>query len=436
MLSRRALVTSASVDVQALALLAGSVLAYGLVSRRAETSILTPPMAAAALGLACGPAALDVVNVRLDRALIATLAEVTLVVALFTDAARIDVRQLRRDHHLPLRLLGAGLPLAIICGTGLAVLLLPSLSLWEAAILATILAPTDAALGQAVVNDTRVPQRVRQALNVESGLNDGLALPALLFFIAAMGSKAQQAQDWVGFAVLQLGAGPLLGAVIGYGGGKLVQLAQERQWMNEVFRQIALLALSVFAFGLAEVLGANGFLAAFTAGVALGALGREAVEPVHRFGEAEGQLLSLATFFIFGATLLPAAFDSIDARELTYAVASLTVVRLLAVALSMLGSRTRATTWWFVGWFGPRGLASIIYLLLLHEHGLTRLHGVLFDVVIATVALSMVAHGLTAAPFARAYGQRMQRRGHAQAPTEHAPAHNFPLRVPWKGRGT
>ena len=179
--------------------LAGALLLYALVSARAERGVVSPPMAFAALGLAVGSAGLGLVELSIDGTFVHDLAEITLALTLFTDAARIDPTELDRRHAIPLRLLGVGLPLAMLAGTGAAWALFPALGVWGAATLGVILAPTDAALGQAVVSNDSVPQRIRQALNVESGLNDGLAFPALLIVASlAAGTHDRDAGGWFG----------------------------------------------------------------------------------------------------------------------------------------------------------------------------------------------------------------------------------------------
>lgn len=401
--------------------LALPLMAFALVSRKAEGGIVTPPMAFAGLGLLLGSSGMGLLDIGVDGEVVRTLAEVTLVLTLFCDASRIDVTELDRRHRIPMRLLGIGLPLTIVVGTGAAWVLFPILGFWGAMALSVVLAPTDAALGQAVMSNRSVPQRVRQALNVESGLNDGLAFPALLIAISlAAGADGRDGTGWAAFLGAQLILGPLIGVAAGWIGGRLADAAMARAWMDEIYLRLATIALPLVAYGGAELVEGNGFLAAFACGLVVAARTTRLREAAGRFGEAEGQLLSLIVFVLFGALLLP-ALPGIDWRHATFAVLALTVLRMGAVALSLAGLGLGRGTLAFLGWFGPRGLASVIYLLLILEEyaipGIDDLHAT----VLLTVAASIVLHGVTAAPLARRYG-----RGASGDVPE--PAHRFPFR--------
>ena len=415
-----------------LALLAFGLLAFALVSGRAERGVVTAPMAFALFGLVVGPAGLGLVEMKLNTAFIDGLAEITLVLVLFTDASRIDLSRLDREHVLPIRLLGVGLPLGVLAGMGLGHWLFPGMDWWQAGVLGAILAPTDAALGQAVVDNEAVPVRVRQALNVESGLNDGLAFPAVLLFLSlAGGAEARAPAEWALFVAGQLLLGPLAGLAVGFAGAFAVERMADGGWMNKVLLQISVLSLAVLAYGLAEVVGGNGFIAAFVAGLVVGTRSKVLKGPLQDFGEIEGQLLSLVVFLLFGATMLPDALAVFGPRDLLYAALSLTVVRMVPVALALLGTGLAPLTVLFIGWFGPRGLASILYLLLVVEGGETGVNSALFTTIVLTVFLSVLAHGVTAAPAARAYGRWMRRR-EGEGP-EHRPVRPFPTRLPSGG---
>lgn len=392
-----------------LLVIAGVVVAYGLVSERLAGTVFTPPLLFVAAGLLAGPSGLGLVELDLSNGAVRVLAEATLVLVLFTDAARIDLAVLRREFHLPARLLGIGLPLTILVGTLLAVALLDGLELWEAAVLAAVLAPTDAALGQVVVTSEQVPVRVRQGLNVESGLNDGLALPAVTVLAAAAASAEDLGgpASWGVFAAEQVGFGVLLGVLIGAVGGRLIDSAGGRNWMNPNLRQVATLAVAAIAYASSESAGGNGFIAAFVAGLTFGTVARASCACVYDFTEEEGQLLTLLTFLVFGAVVVGPRLNELTWRVAAYAVASLTVARMLPVALSLLGSRMRADTVLFLGWFGPRGLASILFGLLVVEESDVAGADTIFLIVTWTVLLSVVAHGLTAAPAARLYARRI-----------------------------
>ncbi|RMH15356.1 MAG: sodium:proton antiporter [Acidobacteria bacterium] len=412
-------------DELGFAVVALAILAFGLVSARAQRGLLTPPMAFVLFGFAVGPGGFDLLHLEVDGAAVHLLAEITLVLVLFADATRIDVKLLRREHDLPLRLLAVGMPLTIVAGTAAGLVFLPGLSFWEAALLAAILAPTDAALGQAVVANDKVPARIRQALNVESGLNDGIALPVVLvlFSVACASAGQESIPYWLGFAALQLTVGPLAGVLVGLAGGRLVDAASSRGWMTETFQELAAIALALLAFATAELAHGNGFIAAFCAGLVLGNTAR-AVCTLERFADAEGQLLTLLVFLIFGADLVPQALAHANWPTVAYAVVILTAARMVPVALSLLGKGLQPATVLFLGWFGPRGLASILFALLVIEAPGGAQHEALIPIVMLTVLISVLAHGITASPLAERYARRLAGRDMP----EHAPVSELPLR--------
>jgi NhaP-type Na+/H+ or K+/H+ antiporter len=406
-----------------------SILAFGLISGRIEKSIFTAPMVFVLFGLLVGRWGLAIVPDDVETPLVDTLATITLVLVLFTDASRIDLKLLHQKHDLPVRLLGIGLPLTVAIGMLVAVLLLSGINVWEAALLAAILAPTDAALGQAVVNSPKLPVRIRQALNVESGLNDGLALPVVLIFLSlAAGEHGKETGDWLRFAFMQVSLGPLAGVVVGFVGGKLVLWGQRTGWMNHSFQDLSSLGLSLLAYASAELIGGNGFIAAFCAGLTLGNTARSICTCLYEFAEAEGQLLTLLVFMVFGAIMVPNALEHFDWSHVLYAVLSLTIIRMLPVVVSMLGRRLGWVTVFFLGWFGPRGIASTLYVLLLLEGSSVAGRDVILSVVMTTVLLSIFAHGLTAFPGTNWYAAYAEKADPDAAEHEHV--EEMPVRLP------
>jgi NhaP-type Na+/H+ or K+/H+ antiporter len=374
-------------------------LLYSLVSRPLERTVVTAPIVFAVAGMLAGslsPAALGTV---IDLDVFLRLAETGLVLLLFTDASRTNLSVLRSIRNLPARLLSVGMLLTILLGALAAHLVFPKLSIWEAGILAAILAPTDAGLGQAIVNSPRVPLRIRQALNVEAGLNDGLCVPFLLFFIA-MASADAEAHDpsLMKFIVNQLGIGALVGVGIGLIGGWLLAFAHARAWIAASFRQIGLVALPVLCILASEMFGASMFIAAFVAGLAVQAGFKEVSDHSIEFAQEWGEVLNLSVFFLFGL-LVTRHWPQFDAASLLYACLSLTVVRILPVSVALGGAHLSKATILFMGWFGPRGLASIVLGLVYLQHETnTAGEATIRIAVMMTVLVSIFAHGLSARP--------------------------------------
>lgn len=413
-------------DLITLAVIALGLVGFSVFSGKLQGTIITAPLVFIVFGFAIGEGGFSIAQLDLDHGAIHLLAEATLILVLFSDAARIDLSRLRKDHNLPVRMLALGLPLVMVTGMAVAMLLFEHFSIWEAALLAAILAPTDAALGQAVVSDEAVPVRIRQAINVESGLNDGIALPVVLF-LASAASAAQQSStgDWLAFAAGQLILGPIVGAAIGFCGARALDVAAEREWSTTAFQGIGVISVALLAFVVAELVGGNGFIAAFIGGMVFGNSVRHPCTFLFEFMATEGELLVLITFLVLGAVMLPDALQHLNWTWVLYATLSLTLVRMIPIGLSLLGTGIRLPSYLFLGWFGPRGLASILFALLILEDA-ELVHGhELLSVTIITVVLSALLHGITAAPLAKAYGKMIRELGDYE---EHRPTEEHPLR--------
>ena len=384
--------------------LAVLLIGYGAVSRRLASTVVTQAMVFVTLGLLIGNQVLQIVDFDAANEFVRHLAEATLTLVLFTDAVRVNLGRLRREARVPVRLLGVGLPLTIVAGTVAGLALFPELNLWTAAALATILAPTDAALGLPVVTNRRLPSRIRQGLNVESGLNDGVCVPLLIIFLTIAEAEEDVAHVEPFRVILEeIGFGTVGGVVAGGLGAWTLRTFATRGWMAGTWKQINAVATPLLAYTVASALGGSGFIAAFVAGIVFGVLAGELAEPTTALAEESGELLDATTFLLFGAVLLGPAVGELDWRIAVYAALSLTVVRLLPVALAMLGTGMRTVTVGFLGWFGPRGLASIVFVLLLVERTELAERSLMLSVVTWTVALSVFAHGLTALPGADRY---------------------------------
>ncbi|HZB22051.1 MAG TPA: cation:proton antiporter [Blastococcus sp.] len=412
---------------------AGSVGAVALVSRRLAPTPVSGPMVLVAAGLACGPVGLDLIDISRDSEAVTLLLEAALVAVLFTDAAGVRWSALRRDDALPLRLLGLGLPLTMVLGTIGAWLLLPGFSIWECALIAVVLAPTDAALGQPAIADPRVPATVRQGLNVESGLNDGIALPFFVVLLAAAtGAESAGAGE---VFLLALGLSTAVGVLIGSLGARVLASSTALGWVGDEWRRVPALMFAALGYVLTVSMGGSGFITAWVTGLAFGVVWRRTAPPnaaattgpqsVIGLSEELGDLLASLSFFVFGAVLLGPALSAIDWRTGLYAVLSLTVVRMAPVATALLGSRFRRATVLYVGWFGPRGLASIVFALLLLEDGPPAAE-LLVDVAALTVGLSVVLHGASAAWAARTYAAWHARAALTTPDLREGPADSVP----------
>ena len=385
------------------------VLGWAVVSDRLARWNITGPLVFTIFGFVLANRAWGPLTVDVEAPTVHLLAEVTLALLLFADAARVNLTSLRHDAGLPARLLGIGLPLTVVAGSLAAAWMFQDFTWALAGFVGAALAPTDAALSAQVINDERIPTRVRRTLNVESGLNDGIVTPIVVFTLAvAAGELGDDAGATAIHPLLELTIGVVIGLAIGVASARLIALGSRRNWMLPGGRRLATLAAAIGSFAAAGAMGGNGFIAAFVAGIAFGAAW--ARDDTHRdeadeFPELVGEVLSLAVWFLFGAALVPVAFEYLSVWTLVYAVLSLTVIRILPVALAMFGTGRDRATVLFIGWFGPRGLASVVFALLaIEELGASDAAGQAVSVVALTVLLSVIVHGVTAGPVGRRYG--------------------------------
>ena len=391
------------------ALLIGLVLVAG-VSKRVRNTVITLPMLYVLFGLAAGVLFSDHITLTFNDPVVETIATLTLALVLATDASRIKIKRPLSNYTMPLRLLGIGLPLTIALGAVVGSFLFGQVGIWEAAVLAVILAPTDASLGQSVVSNKLVPARIRQALNIESGLNDGIALP---FLILAL-SLAVSTEDQLGsgifllFTARQIVFGILAGLLIGFLGARYISWGDDSGWMLRGFQKICWLALIIVAYGTAVIIGGNGFIAAFVFGIVSGRLmSVSEMESLDDFAEIQNALLMLMTYILFGMVMLPLAFERLNLTIILYALLSLTIIRMVPVAISLLGTKLRAVSVLFIGWFGPRGIASILYVLTVVAAEDLAGIDTIYAAAMLTIFMSVLAHGFTAAPLSNRYGKRI-----------------------------
>jgi NhaP-type Na+/H+ or K+/H+ antiporter len=391
-----------------LALLALFALIYSAVAGALERTWISGAIVFTAFGLLVGPMGLGLLTWDTDRETMRSLAEVTLALVLFTDAAGADIGVLKKARGLPVRLLLIGLPLTILLGFGVGVLLVDSLSLFALAVLATMLAPTDAALGKAVVSNEAVPDDIRQGLNVESGLNDGICVPVLFVFLALALDKAGEAGPWtlaVKLVAEEIGIGLAVGIGLSFVAAQLLKLARQRNWLTHTWIQVPVVALALACFAVAQILGGSGFIAAFSGGLLFGILAKDLREEFLLAAEGTGDTLALVTWVVFGSAIVGQALGHFSWLILLYAALSLTLIRMLPVFLALAGSGIDTEGKLFIGWFGPRGLASIVFAVIVVNSGLPD-SGPLAMTVVCTIVLSIIGHGITANPWAKAYGER------------------------------
>lgn len=402
----------------ALTTVALALLVVAAFSRLLTGSPLTPAMLFVAIGLLAGPDSLGAIDLESSSATVRALAEATLALVLFCDASRIDLRELRGEFGVPLRLLGIGLPLTIALGALCAAAIFGQLTVAEALIVAVVLAPTDAALGQAVVTEPRVPGKVRQGLNVESGLNDGICVPLLFAAVAAADVESEISDGRSAGTLLleELGFGIVGGVAGGLVVAAIVTYAGRRDLIDGVWRQVIPAAGAALAYGLASGLGGSGFIAAFVAGITFRLALRHDPGTINDLSEEVGNVLNGITFVLFGAILLGPALGALSWDIALYALLSLTIIRMLPVVIAMAGSHARAPTLGFIGWFGPRGLASIVFAVIVVEESNLPHADLIVTTIYVTVGLSVFAHGLTAAPLADRYARWYERHPRDAAP--------------------
>ncbi len=389
-----------------LAIVTALIFSWGMLSARLERFDVTAPILFVVAGVLLTHGPLATLGFVPSTGLVKSLAELTLVLVLFSDASRVGLRDLHSDMGLCLRLLGIGLPLTIGLGTLLAFALFKGIGIWLALLVGAALAPTDAALGAGMMVNPAVPARIRRLINVESGLNDGIATPVVLVAVAGAATAEHAASAGPLEAVGELALGVLIGAVVGGAGGLLVRTARRRGWAEGAFAGSAVLALAVCAYACALALHGNGFIAAFVGGLAFGAIGGQRGERLMPFVEETGALVSLLVWLSFGVVAVVPAITYLTWQVVIYAVLSLTVIRMAPVAVALAGARFGRAAVAFVGWFGPRGLASVVFALLALEDLGERNAGPAVAVITFTVLVSVIAHGATADPLARWYGRR------------------------------
>jgi sodium/hydrogen antiporter len=383
------------------------VLLYSLFQRRLSDTPLTGPLIFTAVGLLVGTNGLRWIT-HADTKAAVELLETTLVVVLFSDAVGTNSSTWLRDSFLPGRLLLIGLPLTIIVGVALASPLFKGLDFWELVLLAAILAPTDATLVQPLISSRRVPSLIRNGLNVESGLNDGLVLPVVTIALALAASESGEPVSPEQVFLKALIYSTVIGAGIGWAGGSAILYSSKKGWSSGGWQSIGMLAIAVVAFETADRIGGSGFIAVWVAGFVVGLVVRDRLPRSRELPETLAQLGTAASFFVFGAVVLGPVLSVVTWQIVVYAILALTVMRMLPVAISLIGTRLRRPTVLFTGWFGPRGLATIVFASLVADEKIPGT-SVLINTVVFTVSASILLHGLTSRWGADRYGRWFDR---------------------------
>lgn len=381
---------------------------FSITAKKIEEFPLSGPLLFVVVGVVLGPLALNVVDIEMSHESYELLAELALAIVLFVGASKADLSVLKSSAAIPFRLLLVGLPLTILFGVVFGYFVFDEFGWIELAILATVLAPTDAALGEAVVTNKAVPPKIREALNVESGLNDGISVPVFLLLLALYKATGNDSVTWefgLGLFAKEIGLGLVIGFLIMIIGAKLLVYAHSKDWIAEEWKPIIVVALTFTTFTIAQLVGGSGFIACFTGGFIYGIINKKYGSELLKHAEGAGNSLTFIIWMIFGSFVITTYYEQFTLQIFIYAVLSLTIVRIVPVLISLIGVRGTLKEKLFIGWFGPRGLASIVFAIMLLEVKLPHLDKVI-PTILCTVFLSVILHGITANPMARSFKKK------------------------------
>jgi len=384
------------------------ILGYGYFSKLLAKWSISGPIMFTAVGMVLSPLILGSYTFKINTETVQTVAQIALILVLFADASGINLSHLRKNRQweLPVRLLFVAMPISIVISILVAKVLFPDEPNLFIVLLALILAPTDAALGKAVVTDERITEKVRNTINVESGLNDGIVFPVFLAVVVMIATGRDGDGGGLGYVAQQITVGAVAGSIVGYLGAKASDFSLKHKWMEGAYRDLVPIALAVLAYYVAEPMGGNGYIAAFFGGLILGNTSEPMRKDVEHFTESEGEFLIMLSFLVFGLVLVPATVMYWDFRAFLFAILSLTLLRMLPVIISFGFIKMDLSTRLFIGWFGPRGIASILYILVAVEKiGDISEAKPLFAVMTLTIFLSILLHGLSAQPLVKRYSR-------------------------------
>lgn len=384
------------------------VLGYGYYSKYLANLNISGPMIFTSIGIFLSPVGFNLVELNLNAEIIKITAEIALIVILFSDASNLKLKKLKLEWKIPFRLLFIGLPITIVFASLMAKIIFPAEVTIYLVLMALLLAPTDAALGKAVVLDKRVPQKIRDSINIESGLNDGIVFPMLLGVIALITAEQTSTDNtnWFIYIAQQVVFGAIIGSFVGYVNAKLSLKTIKKDRVEASYKNLIPIAIAIFSYYVAEHLGGNGFIAAFFSGMLLGNYNDELRENVENFAESESELLVLISFMVFGLTFIPQTIAFWDFNVFVYSIFSLSILRMIPVAISLIGTKLDFATVLFIGWFGPRGIASILYVLIVVDEVISiKTHETVYAVVTLSILLSVFLHGISARPLVALYGK-------------------------------
>ncbi len=386
------------------------ILIFGLIAKRIEKTAISGPFLAVIVGLLAGPLMLDLIDLKLGIENYRVIAELTLALVLFTDASNTDIRVLVKNIKIPSRLLMIGLPFTIALGILGGKILFNGFTWIELGILSTLVAPTDAALGKPVVTNSLVPPKIRESLNVESGLNDGICVPVLFLLMALFSAQTGEGISFHDGLILfaeEIGIGLAVGLGITFIMDGLIHYSENHGWISKSWRTVMIIALSFLCFTAAQLAGGSGFIACFTGGLLYSAINRKYKHDLLEEAEGAGDTLSMFTWIIFGSVVIAENLRFFTWNIIIYALLSLTIIRMVPVLISLINTGLTGKEKLFISWFGPRGLASIVFAIIIFDIGLPH-KGTIILTAACTILLSVVLHGFTANPFIRRLNKNKQ----------------------------
>ncbi|MBS2100209.1 cation:proton antiporter [Carboxylicivirga linearis] len=396
---------------QNFAILCIIILIYSLIAGKVEKKPISSAMFFLFVGLVLGPFTIDFFSIKFNEEVYKTLAECALALVLFTDASKANLKTLKGQIAIPYHLLLIGLPITIIFGVLIGKLVFPAMSWIELGILSTILAPTDAALGEPVVNHKSVPAKVREGINVESGLNDGICVPILLLLMSIYKFDANEHVTF-GFAfglfIKEIGIGVLVGATLAYLGSLVIKHGLTKQWIESAWKPSIVIVMALTCFSLAQTLDGSGFIATFVGGLIFNRALKNHKSTMLTGALGVGKILNAVVWIVFGSVITAEILPLLTLPIILYSILSLTVIRILPVLLCLLNNKISGYSKLFIAWFGPRGLASIVFAAMVFEGDLAYGNTIVLTAC-CTILISVFVHGISAEPMTKFFTSKTKK---------------------------